>query len=217
MSLSKRSYVLMNRDGVINRRPTGGCVSSWNQFEFLPRALEALRLLTANGWMVLLVSNQPGIGSGVLSTRELQALTRRFLLEVALAGGRIVKVYYCPHIEADGCLCRKPFPGLLLRAMNEHFMIPNETYMVGDSDCDMEAAARAGCKGIRLRRDAFLTVGVRRDEGSEIASNLYEAAEEIVRRGIPLSHRIVDPAEPISRIEDPLAVSLLNPTEGTCS
>jgi hypothetical protein len=82
--------------------------------------------------------------------------------------------------------------------------------MIGDSDCDMEAAARAGCWGIRLRRDAFLTVGVRNEDGCEIASNLYEAAKEIVRRGLEPSHQITKAVECISRIEDPLAVSVFN-------
>lgn len=215
MRSAKRNCVLLSRDGVINRRTAGGSVASWNQFEFLPRALQGLRLLEANGWTVLVVSNQPGVRNGELSERELQALTRRFLLEVALAGGCVANVYYCPHTKTSQCSCRKPLPGLLLRAMAEYRAIPPETYMIGDSDGDMEAAARAGCRGIRLHRDAFLTLGVRNEDGCEIASNLYEVAKEIVRRGLAPSHKIAKAVERISRIEDPLAVSPLNGPEVT--
>lgn len=216
MSPAKRNYVLLGRDGVINRRTAGG-VTSWSQFEFLPRALEGLQLLQANGWTVLVVSNQPGVGTGALSGRELEVVTQRFVLEVALAGGWIANVYYCPHTEASDCFCRKPSPGLLQRAMSEHRVIAQEAYMIGDCDCDMEAAVRAGCRGIRLRRDTFLSPGVRCEEGNEAASNLYEAAKEIVTRGLAPSDKIVSAATFLSRIEDPTAISLLDGTEGTCS
>ena len=213
MHQARRNCVLVGRDGVINRRTTGG-VTSWSQFEFLPHALEGLQWLEANGWTVLVVSNQPGVGSGALSGRELETVTQRFLLEVALAGGWIANVYYCPHTAASDCLCRKPLPGLLLRAMFEHRVIAQETYMIGDSDDDMEAAARAGCRGIRLRRDTFLTVGLRREGGYEIASNLYEAAKEIVRRGATPSRKSMNAGMFASPVEDPLAISVLNGVEG---
>jgi D-glycero-D-manno-heptose 1,7-bisphosphate phosphatase len=217
MTSHKRCFVLLNRDGVINRRAGEGCVTSWNQFEFLPRALDGLRLLATNGWTVLVVSNQPCVGEGLLSAHELQTLTRRLLLEVAMAGGRIAKVYYCPHTDADRCLCRKPLPGLLLRAINEYVLIPKDTYVIGDSEIDMEAAARAGCRGIRLRRDALRTAGVRREDDSEVASNLYEVAKAIVRRGIPSLEKIAEEPPPISQVEDPLAVSRMGGTGKPCS
>jgi len=216
MREARRNCVLLGRDGVINRRIASG-VRSWSQFEFLPHALEGLQLLEANGWTVLVVSNQPGAGSGALGGRELEVLTQRFLLEVALAGGWIANVYYCPHTVASDCLCRKPLPGLLLRAMSEHRVNAQEAYMIGDSGEDMEAAARVGCRGILLRRDTFLTAGLRREGGCEITSNLYEAAKEIVRRGLRPPHKSGSAATFAWSIENPLGISLLNGTKETNS
>jgi D-glycero-D-manno-heptose 1,7-bisphosphate phosphatase len=177
----RKRFVLMDRDGVINHRIKNGYVTSWQDFTFLPEALGALRLFSEHGYMVALVSNQGGVGSGLMNANDLQKLTQRFLLEVALAGGKIGSVYYCTHAPGSGCLCRKPMPGLLLRAMAEHNPRPASTYMVGDSLCDMEAASRAGCRGILLQRDAFLYQRMPCKLAKRVASNLLEAAQRIIQ------------------------------------
>src|SRR5690242_20015289 len=90
---SQRRYVLLERDGVINRRGPCGSLTSWDNFEFLPRALDGLRLLAENDCVALVVSNQPAVGRGLLSSADLDTITRRFLLEVALSVGNIAQVY----------------------------------------------------------------------------------------------------------------------------
>ena len=177
--------VLLDRDGVINCRIVNGYVTRWKDFAFLPGALSALRLLRENGYQVLVVSNQSCVGRGLLSRGELQAITRRMLLEVALAGGAIDKVYYCPHAPGDDCGCRKPQPGLLLKAMEEQQVWPAQIYMVGDSESDMEAAARAGCCGLLVQRGAFLQPGALAGTLKNVVSDLREAANLIVRRDTP--------------------------------
>jgi histidinol-phosphate phosphatase family protein len=173
-------YLLLDRDGVINRRISGGYVTSWDQFEFLPRALEALRLLNENGYNSLVISNQAGVGKGLLSHAELEIITRRFLLEVALSGGNISDVYYCRHREEDRCTCRKPQPGLLLRARAEHHFLPEETYFIGDSPTDIAAAEAAGCPSILIQRGTFLDAHSHREHAPLIASNLFDAAEMVI-------------------------------------
>lgn len=178
-------YVLLDRDGVINRRIVNGYVTRWKDFAFLPGAIDGLRLLKEHGYTVLVVSNQSCVGRGLLSWQELQAITRRMLLEVALAGGAIEKVYYCPHAPGDDCSCRKPQPGLLLKAMEEHQAWPAQIYMVGDSESDMEAAARAGCRSLLVQRGAFLHHGAAGGPFKNVVSDLLEAANLIVRRNTP--------------------------------
>src|SRR5947209_5658012 len=97
ISVNKKRYVLMEREGIINRRGHCGGVKSWEQFEFLPRALDALRLLAENDYVALIVSSQPGVGQGGLLQKDLEAVTRRLLLEVALSDGNIADAYYCLH------------------------------------------------------------------------------------------------------------------------
>jgi len=146
----------------------------------LPRVLDGLRLLAENRYTALIVSNQPCVGEGLLSANELESITRRFLLEVALSGGNIGQVYYCRHREGDRCACRMPLPGLFVRARVEHRLILENTYSVGDSRSELAAAAAAGCPTITMRRDAFLERYVSGVQAALTVSNLFEAAQLIV-------------------------------------
>ncbi len=175
-------YVLLDRDGVINRRVLGGYVTSWKEFEFLPRALEALRYFAEHDYAALVISNQACVGKNLLTTAHLESITQRFLTEVALAGGNIKQVYYCVHVANDGCDCRKPKPGSIQRAQLDYAFVLQTTYFVGDSPEDMQAAGSAGCPAVLVRRDAFLETRLPREVSTMVASNLYEAATMIVAK-----------------------------------
>lgn len=180
MGMTEKEYVLLDRDGVINRRMPGGYVTSWKQFEFLPRVLEALRLLADRGYAAIVLSNQGCVGEGLLSSKDLDAITHRFQLEVALSGGNIAQVYYCRHSAQDECGCRKPKPGLLRRAYLEHRFAPERTFFVGDSPGDCRAAEDAGCRTILIQRMSFLEERRAHEESPIVACNLYEAVEFIL-------------------------------------
>jgi len=186
LSEQPQRYVLLDRDGVINQRVKNGYVTSWSQFQFLPRTLRALRLLGEAGYEILVVSNQACVGKGLLSSDELDSITRKFLLEVALCGGNIAQVYYCRHREEDRCTCRKPLPGLIIRARLEHGFLPAQTYLIGDSPSDIAAATAAGCPSILIQnRESPHPSQVPRDEQQLAALDLYEAAELLIAMNSP--------------------------------
>jgi len=141
-------FVLLDRDGVINRRIVGGYVTRWEEFVFLPDALEALRLLNANNYHVIAVSNQARVGKGLMTAGDLQEITGRFIGEVETHRGRIHSVYYCTHRAEDDCQCRKPKPGLLLMAQAENHFTFKDTFLIGDSEGDLLAAQSVGCPSI---------------------------------------------------------------------
>jgi D-glycero-D-manno-heptose 1,7-bisphosphate phosphatase len=138
-------FILLDRDGVINRRIPHGYVTSWRDFHFLPGALDALRLLTTEKYKTLVISNQPAVGKGLMTLDQLAGITALFAQAVKNHGGSIDGVYYCPHRLDDGCDCRKPKPGLLLQARREHKFEFGESYFIGDSEADELAARRTGC------------------------------------------------------------------------
>lgn len=178
--IAKPRYILLDRDGVINRRVPEGYVTSWKEFEFLPGALDALRLLAHSGYVTLVVSNQACVGKGLLSGYELDAITRRFLVEVEQAGGNIAKVYYCCHTAKDRCTCRKPQPGLIEFARSDFGFAPHETFLVGDSPADVAAAAAAGCPSILLRRDFVSASPVSWETVQAAVPSLLEAAQYVI-------------------------------------
>jgi len=138
-------FILLDRDGVINRRMPGGYVTSWNCFRFLPGAFDALRLLAVADYKTIVISNQPAVGKGLMTHEQLAGITAHFTQAVENHGGRIDGVYYCTHRSDEGCDCRKPKPGLLLQARREWGFEFGDTFFIGDSGADELAARRTGC------------------------------------------------------------------------
>ncbi|MEX2526802.1 MAG: HAD-IIIA family hydrolase [Gemmatimonadota bacterium] len=138
--------ILLDRDGTLNvRQPRARYVESWDDWSWLPGALDALVILRQQGVRVLVITNQPGIGKGVVSLDSLHEIHRRMARDAAEAGGYIEAVYFCPHDWDEGCRCRKPAPGMLFQAQKDYCLNLSETLFVGDDDRDGEAAAAAGC------------------------------------------------------------------------
>jgi len=145
-----RVGVFLDRDGVINEnRPDH--VKSWDEFVFLAGVFEPLRLLAGNGLQVIVTSNQAAINRGLVAVETVEEINRRMVAEVTQRGGRIDAVYYCPHRPEENCACRKPRPGLLLRAAQEWGIDLAASYLIGDALSDVEAALAVGCRPILVR------------------------------------------------------------------
>ena len=143
------SAVFLDRDGVINRKaPEGEYVESWEAFEFLPGALEALARLAELRAPIAVATNQRGVARGRLTAAELEEIHARMLAAVEAAGGRIDAVYHCPH--EGGCRCRKPEVGMFERAAAELGVTLSDAVVVGDSASDMLAAERVGALGVLI-------------------------------------------------------------------
>jgi len=143
--------IFLDRDGVINRSAGDGkYITHWQEMRFLPGVVEAIGLLNRGGFLVIVVTNQRCVAKGLITTEGLEALHQKMRSELALAGARIDQVYYCPHDAQQACGCRKPAPGMLLQAAQEHVISLSESWMVGDSASDVEAGRRAGCKTARI-------------------------------------------------------------------
>lgn len=137
--------LILDRDGVLNERPPqADYVRSPEDFRWLPGAKEALAELSRAGYRVIVVSNQAGIGRGVMSEEDLERVHARMREEAAAAGGRIDAIFYCPHDWEDGCDCRKPRPGMLFQAQRELQLDLSRTPFIGDDERDGEAARAAG-------------------------------------------------------------------------
>ena len=164
--------IFVDRDGVINRRIVGGYVTDWSEFEFLPGAIDAIAKLSALEGPIIVVSNQAGVGKGLVDVARLLDVTNRFVGAIQQRGGRIDAVYYCPHAPDDACACRKPKPGLLLQAASDWTLDLSASMMIGDSETDAEAGRAAGCE----------VVLVSGGDDSGVAAELRELAARLVAR-----------------------------------
>lgn len=139
--------VFLDRDGVINRKPPDGrYVTSWREFEFLPGAVAAVRLLNDAGFRVIVVSNQRGVARGMMTEEAVRRIHDRMVQKMASRGARIDAVYFCPHEEGT-CQCRKPGVGMFLQARAAYPDISfADSCVIGDSQRDAAAARTLGAR-----------------------------------------------------------------------
>ena len=148
--------VFLDRDDTIIRDP--GYLSDPNGIDILPGAAEAIRVLNKSGIPAIIITNQSGIARGFFKEETLEAIHKRITTLLAGQGARIDAIYYCPH-HPDGireeyrlaCTCRKPQPGLLLRAAQDFGLDLTHCYLVGDKPIDIETIHKVGGKGILVR------------------------------------------------------------------
>ena len=138
-----RVSAFVDRDGVINRRIVDGYVRTWDEFEFLPGVLEAFAAMATLADDVVVVTNQQGVGKGLISPAALDDIHTRMREAVVAVGGRIDDVLVCSHLVSDACPCRKPSPGLISAWLAAHPRAAAGLHvMVGDAPSDMELARR---------------------------------------------------------------------------
>ena len=166
----------LDRDGVINRKaPEGLYITSWKEMQFLPGVAEAIGLLNRADFRVIVISNQRCVAKGLLTESELKSLHRQMCDHLAQAGAAIDAVYYCPHELQPVCACRKPAPGMLLEAARAHQIDLAASWMIGDSDIDMEAGKSAGCRTVLVGEGR-----VRNDKADLVAPSLLAATGRIM-------------------------------------
>ncbi|MGD0114455.1 MAG: D-glycero-beta-D-manno-heptose 1,7-bisphosphate 7-phosphatase [Dehalococcoidia bacterium] len=179
-----RPTIFLDRDGVVNRN-RDDYVKCWQEFEFLPGSLDALRLLAKRDVRVVIVTNQSPVGRGIISSQTLDAIHRRMTAEVEAHGGRIDAILCCPHTPTAGCGCRKPRPGLIVEAMRRFRIDPESTCFVGDSPSDMKAAQAAGIPFVMVLTGKRTRPSLRRAGGSHplrwVAPDLEAAARWFLR------------------------------------
>lgn len=143
--------MFLDRDGVLTRsRVVDGKAYAPRRladFRLLPYAAASVRRMHELGYVVVVVTNQPDIGNGLVDAREVDVMHRKLA-----DATQVDDIFMCPHRQDEGCACRKPRPGMLLAAAKKHGISLRDSYMVGDRRSDVEAGQRAGCRTIFIDR-----------------------------------------------------------------
>ena len=179
--------VFLDRDGVINRKaPEGQYVTRWEDFQLLPGVIEGVAQLNRAGLCVIVVTNQRCVAKGLLSEEDLKKLHQRMSDHFVQGGATIDAIYYCPHELEPPCRCRKPAPGMLLEAARSRDLDLEASWMIGDSDIDIQAGKNAGCRTARLlpkdqtEREPKHSAALPRD-ADIIAPSLLDAIRQILQ------------------------------------
>ncbi len=149
----RRAAIFMDRDGTISEEV--GYVNHLSRWRLLPRSLEAIRLVNQAGLLAIVATNQSGVARGYFDQDLVESVHGRLRTLAEGSGARLDAIYYCPHHPSEGtapwrssCDCRKPKPGMILRAAREHDIDLESSFVVGDSVVDIEAGRAAGVPGV---------------------------------------------------------------------
>jgi histidinol-phosphate phosphatase family protein len=156
--MHKLDTLFLDRDGVVNVKLDGRYVQNADEFEFMPGAENAIAKLSIIFKRILIVTNQQGIAKGIMSANDLNTLHQYMLQQLKVKGGVIEKIYYCPHLAAENCSCRKPNPGMIQQAIIDFPTIKiEESYLIGDSDSDIIAGDKMGLNTIKVDNEYTLS------------------------------------------------------------
>ena len=188
---SADKIIFIDRDGVINKDPGGwtehNYVIRWEQFEFLPNSVKALKKLNGAGYDIVVISNQAGVGKGYYTEKELNQINGRMLEEIEKKGAQIRKAYYCVHQPSDNCDCRKPKTGLFRKAEKELSIKSAGSYFIGDVKTDVAGGRAMGLKSILILSGKTLLEDMRTWEikPDYIFDDLSEAVDFILKACLP--------------------------------
>jgi len=154
LNIDKGWTLFLDRDGVINYKIENDYVKNWSQFKFLPDALIAIKGLSKIFDKIIIVTNQRGIGRGLMTEEDLWEIHRAMLIGISKAGGKIDKIYYCPCDIDDNSRCRKPNIGMALKSKKDFPEIDfSKSIMIGDSLSDMEFGKKSGMLTINISKN----------------------------------------------------------------
>lgn len=181
----EKPTIFLDRDGVINF-DSASYIKRPEEFRFIPDSAEAVALLSKNGFNVILITNQSMINRKISTLQNLEAIFQTMKSGIWARGGWIHDIFYCPHAPEEGCLCRKPAPGMIDLACRTYGIEPSTSFMVGDSAKDIECAGNAGVgKAVLVLtgngKKAIKSLEKRGIKPDFIALNLMDAAQWIIR------------------------------------
>jgi len=141
--------VFFDRDGVINKE-RADYVKNVNELEINPNVAKYIRKLKNGGFLIIVITNQSAVNRGLTTHEDIKEIHLEIQKYMNQHGTTIDSFYYCPHRPTENCECRKPKPGMILKASKDFKIDLSSSWLLGDSDSDIKAAKQAGCKYTKI-------------------------------------------------------------------
>ncbi|MDM8536133.1 D-glycero-beta-D-manno-heptose 1,7-bisphosphate 7-phosphatase [Desulfobacterales bacterium HSG17] len=179
-----KKAVFLDRDGVINQ-DSPYYIKSVKEFKFIPGSIDAVKRLTDNDFLIIIITNQSAISRGMITQSGLNEIHGFMVKTLSKHGGIIKDIFFCPHHPKQKCKCRKPLPEMILQASQKYNIDLKYSYMVGDSAKDIECAVNAGCGHNLLVEtgncaEALSILSEKSISPGYLAANLDKAADYII-------------------------------------
>ena len=155
----KLDTLFLDRDGVINKKLPNTYVTNFSKFIFIKNSLIAINELSKRFKRILIITNQQGIGKGIMTHEDLTNIHEKMIKEIDKNQGKIAQIYFCPHLMSDYCKCRKPNKGMIEKALVDFPSINlDRSFLVGDSITDIQLAESMGIKAIQVDEEYTLNI-----------------------------------------------------------
>lgn len=174
--------IILDRDGVINY-DSPEYIKSPDEWHPIPGSLEAIKALNDAGFSIIITTNQSGIGRGYFNCATLDAIHQKMLAAIEKAGGKITKIYYCPHHPDDNCQCRKPKTGMIDQLQKDFEVDISKAFLIGDSWKDVKLGLSIGCQPLLVKTGNGQTVLVEHENHLQnviVVDDLSQAANWIL-------------------------------------
>ena len=170
----QKKCLFFDRDGIVNESPGPGYVEHWKDFKLIPAFLTCAKTALTMGYTLAIATNQRGIATGIMTQSAVDEIHNHLITILEKNNIPLLGIYCCPH-QRDSCDCRKPKPGLLLQAAREHNIDLSASWMIGDSETDIQAGQQAGCHTIRIcHPEQHTTADYHLDNMDELATKLQQ-------------------------------------------
>ena len=157
--IEKRRAIFLDRDGVINKK-RDDYVKSINELEIFPFVASAIKKLNNANFKVIVITNQSAINRNIITHKKVEQIHLTIQNYLKKNQSFIDAFYYCPHRPDENCICRKPKPGLLIKAIQDFKINPKESWMMGDSNSDLESGRLVGCNVMKINNHVNLEKAV---------------------------------------------------------
>ena len=170
--------IFLDRDGVINKELN--YLFKIEDFEFIHGVFETCKYIISLDYQIIIITNQSGISRGYFAEKDYRILTNWMKSQFKKNGIRILDVIHCPHLPEENCQCRKPKPGMLLEAKNKYNINMQDSWMIGDSERDINAANLAGIKNTILVRSGHKIDG-KNSNAKHLLDSISQANQIILK------------------------------------